>query len=158
MDENKAIWSILVAGTLLVMVFALFSCKSQRVVTVTEYKERVVRDTITRIDSVYVADSIVDKQRERHSGDTIFVERVVERWRTQWKIKVETQTVEVHSTDSIPYPVEVVREVPRERSGYDRFINWAFWILIVIGLAALGYTLNRRFGWCNILLKIILRK
>jgi hypothetical protein len=121
-----------------------------KVVTVTEYKERVVHDTVMKIDSVQVADSIVDKQRERLSGDTIFIEREVERWRTRWRTRVETQTVEVHHADSVPYPVEVVKEVPKKLNGWQRFIygsGYAFWsllVLIAISLITLGILKLRR--------------
>lgn len=110
-----------------------------KVVTVTEYKERVVHDTIVKIDSVQVADSIVDKQRERQAGDTIFVEREVERWRTRWQTRVEAQTVEVHHTDSVPYPVEVVKEVPKQLNGWQRFIlgsGYGLWAVLILGLVS----------------------
>ena len=127
MKLNKVIRNIL----FLVALLLCMGCKTQYI-PVVEYRERVVHDTIVKIDSVQVADSVIDRQRERQSGDTIFVERVVERWRTRWRTRTEVQTIEVHHVDSILQPVEVVREVPLERSGYDKFCSWFFWIVIVV--------------------------
>lgn len=138
MNKSSAHITTLAAVMLIAILFA--GCTATpKVVTVTEYKERVVHDTIVKIDSVQVADSIVDKQRERQAGDTIFVEREVERWRTRWQTRTETQTVEVHHTDSVPYPVEVVKEVPKQLNGWQRFIlgsGYGLWAVLILGLVS----------------------
>lgn len=125
------------AAAMLIAILLAGCTATPKVVTVTEYKERVVHDTVMKIDSVQVADSIVDKQRERQAGDTIFVEREVERWRTRWQTRVETQTIEVHHTDSVPYPVEVIKEVPKKLNGWQRFIlgsGYGLWAVLILGL------------------------
>lgn len=105
------------------IVAALFvACQAPKVVTVTEYRERVVTDTVTaeKIDSVYIAHYI------REKGDTVWLIDTV----LKYRVLHDTETVREFVHDSIPYPVEVVREV-HKRNGYDRFVSWGFWILVV---------------------------
>ena len=79
------------------------SCKTQqlqtveKVVTNTEYVDR------WRVDSVYI-DNI--KYIDR-GGDTI---KVIET-KTEYRYKVKIDSIEVLKIDSIPYPVNVIREV-----------------------------------------------
>lgn len=64
-------------------------------------------DTISvvrnRIDSVYIKDSIYIHQR----GDTVFSEK----WHTRYKYKYIYRDSLHIRIDSIPYPVEVIKEV-----------------------------------------------
>lgn len=110
---------------LLAVVLMLSACAVPKVVTVTEYRDRVERDTVTVRDSV-TRDRFVYIQ-----GDTVHDIQVLER--TKYRDRV--QTIEVH--DSIPYQVTI--EVPvHVRSGYDRFVSWGFWIslaLIAVSIA-----------------------
>lgn len=101
-------------------VCALFtSCRSQKVVTVTEYRDRVQRDTLRKVDSVYVAHYLMQK------GDTVWMTDTI----CQFRILHDTRDVYVH--DSVPYPVEVVKEV-RTRNAYDRFTARGFWLLCAL--------------------------
>ena len=124
----------------LALLLLLAGCAATpKVVTVTEYKERVVHDTIVKVDSVQVADSIIVRQRERQASDTIFVEREMERWRTRWRTRVEMQTVELCRVDSVPYPVEVIKEVPKKLNGWQRFIRgsgYGLWAVLTLGLVS----------------------
>lgn len=67
----------------------------------TEWRDRVVRDSVLIHDSIYV--------QEKIRGDTVYREREV--WRSRER-KVH-DTIRLYRTDTIPVPVEVVREVPR---------------------------------------------
>ena len=95
-----------------------------------------VRD---RRDSIHVKDSIV--YRYRH--DTVFVDR----WHTEWRDRRKTDSVLVRDSirvhDSIPYPVEVVREVP-VKNGYTRFTSWFFWIAVAMVLLFAGWKVCER--------------
>lgn len=146
---NRAIVATMVVAILSLIMLLCMGCKTQYI-PVTEYKERVVHDTIVKIDSVQVADSVIDRQRERQNGDTTIIEREVERWRTRWRTRTEIQTIEVHHIDSIPYAVEVVREVPRERSGYDKFTSWFTWIAIAAILLYIILRVLVRLGRLNL--------
>ncbi len=98
----------------------LDSCAAQtKTITVTEYRDRVQTDTVILTDSVYVSRFI------REKGDTVYVTD------TLFKFKYIDKTRDVYVHDSVPYQVEVVKEV-RKRNGYDRFTSWGFWIFILI--------------------------
>lgn len=116
---------------LLAAVLLLSACAVPKVVTVTEYRDRVERDTVTLRDSV-TRDRFVYIQ-----GDTVHDIQVFERI----KYRDRVQTIEVH--DSIPYPVTV--EVPvRVRNGYDRFVSWGFWILFALIAVAIAWRIYVR--------------
>lgn len=89
--------------TFIVIALLAVSCKTQqpqvveKIVTNTEYVDR------WRVDSVYI-DNI--KYIDRGS-DTI---KVIET-KTEYRYKVITDSIEVIKTDSIPYAVEVIKEV-----------------------------------------------
>ena len=86
---------------LLLAILSLFAgCKTKTVLVPVEkvkieYKERI------RVDSVYNRDTIQIYKK----NDTIYYEKI--RWRERFKI----DTVSVVRVDSIPYKVEVVKEV-----------------------------------------------
>ena len=118
----------------------LASCASTRTITLTEYRDRVVTDTVTitdiRVDSVYL--SHYEKQR----GDTILVRDTILKYKILHDIQTETLTEYVH--DSIPYPVEVVKEV-RKRNGYDKFTSRGFWILVLLLLGRVAWWAFKTF-------------
>ena len=86
---------------LLLAILSLFAgCKTKTVLVPVEkvkieYKERI------RVDSVYNRDTIQIYKK----NDTIYYEKI--KWRERFKI----DTVSVVRVDSIPYKVEVVKEV-----------------------------------------------
>ena len=116
---------------LLAVLLLLSACAVPKVVTVTEYRDRVERDTVTVRDSV-TRDRFVYIQ-----GDTVHDIQVLE----SIKYRDRVQTIEVH--DSIPYKVKV--EVPvRVRNGYDRFVSWGFWILLALIAVAIAWRIYVR--------------
>lgn len=116
---------------LLAAVLLLSACAAPKVVTVTEYRDRVERDTVTVRDSV-TRDRFVYIQ-----GDTVHDIHVLERIKYSDRVK----TIEVH--DSIPYPVTV--EVPvHVRNSYDMFVSWGFWILIALIAVAIAWRIYVR--------------
>ena len=116
---------------LLAAVLLLSACAVPKVVTVTEYRDSVERDTVTVRDSV-TRDRFVYIQ-----GDTVHDIQVLKRIKYRDRVK----TIEVH--DSIPYPVTV--EVPvHVRSGYDRFVSWGFWILLALIAVAIAWRIYTR--------------
>ena len=120
----------------LAFVLLLTCCQSPRVVTVTEYRDRVQHDTIERerVDSVRVVRYV------REKGDTLHVIDTVEKYRNLWRDRVQVQYVR----DSVPYKVEV--QVPvRTRNGYDRFTSWGFWILLLLTLARIAWWAVKKY-------------
>lgn len=114
----------------------LAACAQTKTVTVTEYRDRVVTDTVEklRVDSVYVSRWIKQK------GDTIILHDTIFKYR----VLHDTETVKEYVHDSIPYQVEVTKEV-RKRNGYDRFTSWGFWILALLLCARIAWWAFKTF-------------
>ena len=89
---------------LLIPILAILSlfagCKTKTVLVPVEKVKIEYRDRL-RVDSVYNRDTVNIYER----GDTVYLQTI--KWRERFKI----DTVSVVRVDSIPYPVEVVREV-----------------------------------------------
>ena len=122
-------------AVILILVF-LAACAQTKTVTVTEYRDRVVTDTVEklRVDSMYVSRWIKQK------GDTIILHDTIFKYR----ILHDTETVKEYVHDSIPYRVEVTKEV-RKRNGYDRFTSWGFWILALLLCARIAWWAFKTF-------------
>ena len=114
----------------------LAACAQTKTVTVTEYSDRVVTDTVEklRVDSVYVSRWIKQK------GDTIILHDTIFKYR----VLHDTETVKEYVHDSIPYQVEVTKEV-RKRNGYDRFTSCGFWILALLLCARIAWWAFKTF-------------
>lgn len=114
----------------------LAACSQTKTVTVTEYRDRVVTDTVEklRVDSVYVSRWIKQK------GDTIILHDTIFKYR----VLHDTETVKEFVHDSIPYQVEVTKEV-RKRNGYDRFTSCGFWILALLLCARIAWWTFKTF-------------
>lgn len=122
-------------AVILISVF-LSACAQTKTVTVTEYSDRVVTDTVEmlRVDSVYVSRWIKQK------GDTIILHDTIFKYR----VLHDTETVKEYVHDSIPYQVDVTKEV-RKRNGYDRFTSWGFWILALLLCARIAWWAFKTF-------------
>ena len=122
-------------AVILISVF-LAACAQTKTVTVTEYRDRVVTDTVEklRVDSVYVSRWIKQK------GDTIILHDTIFKYR----VLHDTETVKEYVHDSIPYQVAVTKEV-RKRNGYDRFTSWGFWILALFLCARIAWWAFKTF-------------
>ena len=122
-------------AVILISVF-LAACAQTKTVTVTEYRDRVVTDTVEKlsVDSVYVSRWIKQK------GDTIILHDTIFKYR----VLHDTETVKEYVHDSIPYKVEVTKEV-RKRNGYDRFTSCGFWILALLLCARIAWWAFKAF-------------
>lgn len=91
--------------------------------------EHVRTDTLIQLrherDSIYLHDSTY----VREHGDTLYIER----WHTAWRDRVRTDTVRVSHTDSVPvpYPVEVIKEVERPLTWWQKTRLWLANIMLV---------------------------
>lgn len=97
-------WSMVVIIVLLVLML-LAGCTTTKVVTVEKVKTDTTYITKHRRDSVWLHDSISIKEK----GDTVRIEK----WHTKYVEKQVHDTTYVAKRDSVPYPVEVVKEVQR---------------------------------------------
>lgn len=104
-----------------VLILMLFGC-ARKPITLIEYRDKIVerKDTINTTDSVFIY------RYERQRNDTIFITDSVKVIKLSDKVKTEY----INVTDSIPYEVEVIKEV-RKRNGYDKFTSAGFWIFTI---------------------------
>ena len=123
-----------------VLALLLAACAAPNTITVTEHRDLVQFDTVTeyrdRVDSTYKAHYLY------HQGDTVHQVDTIYKYRIKYVDKMQTQYVTVH--DSIPYKVDVVKEV-RKRNGYDIFTSWGFWILAFLILARVAWLIFKTF-------------
>ena len=92
----RLVWTVI-----LLAILSLFAgCKSKTVLVPVEKVKIEYRDRL-RVDSVYNRDTIQIYKK----NDTIYYEKI------KWRERFRTDTLRIVKTDSIPYPVEVVREV-----------------------------------------------
>jgi hypothetical protein len=96
------------------MMFMLWltSCTTTRVVTVEKVKTDTTYITKHQRDSVWLHDSIHVTER----GDTIRIEK----WHTKYIEREVHDTLYRAKTDSIPVPYEVIKEVPRKSTWFER--------------------------------------
>lgn len=97
-------WSMVIILGLLVLML-LTGCTTTKYVTVPEYHTDTLIIQKHQRDSVWLHDSISIKEK----GDTVRIEK----WHTKYVEKQVHDTTYVAKRDSVPYPVEVVKEVPR---------------------------------------------
>jgi len=106
-------WSFWLFIAMMVMMY-LCSCTTTRVVTVEKVKTDTTYITKHQRDSVWLHDSIHVTER----GDTIRIER----WHTKYISKEVHDTLYRAKTDSIPVPYEVIKEVPRKSTWFERIM------------------------------------
>ena len=91
-------------------------CTTTKYVTVPEYHTDTVLVNKTLHDSIWVHDSVMVTKYQK--GDTIFSEST--KWHTKYVLKEMHDTLYQSRTDSIPYPVEVVKEVPAQLTWWQQ--------------------------------------
>lgn len=127
--KEKTIATIILVAFVAFAFLSMCSCAPR-----IQYITKVQHDSIyihnVKTDSVYVKDSIyIDR-----SGDTIFKEV----WR--WRIKEQFihDTTLVCKTDSIPYPVEVVKTV-KKTNGFTLGCTIALFLLVLAFVAKIVF-------------------
>ena len=133
----------LVAAAVGVLLCALFSgCTTTKYVTVPEYHTDTLRQVTVRHDSVMVHDSIHVSEK----GDTVRIER----WHTQYRDRIVRDTIYQSKRDSIPYPVEVVKEVPAKLTWWQQtrlhLANIVLWLLALLAVIYIGKKHLARLG------------
>ena len=110
---------------LFLSVLTVYSCSTSR--HVTQLVERTSVDTVylsnVQYDSIYV---FRDRQLDR-SRDTVYLRDVS----VEYRYRLLRDTIYKVQHDSIPVirEVEVVREVPRPKTWFDRLCRYAFFLL-----------------------------
>jgi hypothetical protein len=109
------------------IVIGLSSCTTIKYVPV----EKVVTK-----DSVIIKTEYVDREtkvKEYVGGDTVYRDSIVV------CTILRCDTIYSHSVDSIPYPVEVVKEVERSLNKYEKTMIRLGWALIAFVVAIVGW-------------------
>ena len=123
-DRKRCVLAIVICAVVAVFVIlCLTGCRTPQVVTVTQYRDRIQHDTIVHVDSV------TDTRFVYVTADTVHDIREVV------KYKVLHEKEYVQQIDSIPYEVEVIREVAKPLNGWQRFIQgsgYALWGLLIL--------------------------
>ena len=92
----------------------LYSCKSVKYIPVEttkiEYRDKFVRDSIFRYDSVFVKDK----------GDTL----ILERYKYLYKNRIVKDSIFIIDTIRVPYPVEVMKQVKAPLTSWQIFQIW----------------------------------
>jgi hypothetical protein len=114
----RLVWTVILL--VILIVFLLTGCKTETVLVPVEKVKIEYRDRL-RIDSVYNRDTVNIYER----SDTVYLQTI--KWRERFKF----DTVIVVRTDSIPYPVEVVREI-NKLTKWQKFRLNALNILVII--------------------------
>lgn len=113
----RVVWAvILLAGLIL---FFATGCKTKTVLVPVKETKIEYRDRL-KVDSIYNRDTV----QIYGSNDTIFKDVI--KWRERFKI----DTVSVVKVDSIPYPVEVVKEI-------NKLTKWQRWRLNALNIIVL---------------------
>lgn len=106
-------WALWICVLLMIALW-LSSCTTTRVVTVEKVKTDTTYITKHQRDSIWLHDSIHVTER----GDTIRIER----WHTKYVEREVHDTLYRAKTDSIPVPYEVIKEVPRKSTWFERIM------------------------------------
>ena len=114
--------AVMIAIALVMLLIFLSSCTTTKVVTVEKVHTDTIRITDHQRDSIWVHDSVTVTQK----GDTVLIEK----WRDRYRDRQVHDTIYQSRCDSIPYPVEVTKEVPAKLSTSQRG-------LILIGILSL---------------------
>ena len=104
-------WALWICVLLMIALW-LTSCTTTKVVTVEKVKTDTTYITKQQRDSIWLHDSIHVTER----GDTIRIEK----WHTKYIEREVHDTLYRALTDSIPVPYEVIKEVPRKSTWFER--------------------------------------
>lgn len=118
---------LLVAGFVLI---AMGSCRSVRYVPVATIKHDSVYITQHQKDSIYIHDSIYQKEK----GDTVLIEK----WHTRYIEKQVRDTLIQIQRDTIPQPYPYEVEVPAQLSWWQKTRMHIGEITIIALLVLLG--------------------
>ena len=116
-EKIRLVWTVILLAIL--VIFLLTGCKTKTVLVPVKETKIEYRDRL-RVDSVYNRDTLHLFTRE----DTVYLQSI------KWRERFRTDTLRIVKTDSIPYPVEVVREV-------NVLTKWQRWRLNALNVLAL---------------------
>lgn len=119
---------------ILAILFAFLGCSTQQTLAPPQIQEKTIYKEIERVDTVFqnVYKYITVKGDTVYERDSVLI----------YRYKYITQRDTFVQVDSIPYPVEVTKEV-RVRNGYDKFTAGGFWVFVGIIFLYIAWRLLR---------------
>ena len=118
----------------LVMLCILCGCTTTKYVPIIATHTDTLLITKHQRDSIWLHDSI--HVTEKQKGDTIYI--VHDRWHTKYIERELRDTLFEHRTDSIPYQVEIIKEVPRQFTFWQRLkMNLGLLFMGAVGCAVI---------------------
>ena len=141
-NEEKAykgcFWSFVIF--IVLMMIILFNSCSPKVIYVPEYHTEVVTrtDSVVKIDSVHVKDSVIIKQ----AGDTIEIDRWHTEYKDRWRERVVVDSFIKVDSVSVPYPVE--KKLSKWQQAKVDWGGWAMLFVAVLIFLFLFIALRRR--------------
>ena len=133
MKDKREWWEwVVLAVAIILLVVVLSSCTTIKYVPI----EKVVTKDSIRIKTEYVDRET--KVKEYVGGDTVYRDSIVV------CTILRCDTIYSHSVDSIPYPVEVVKEVERSLNSYEKTMIRLGWCLIALLVGVVGWKV---FKW-----------
>ena len=123
-------WGAIVALFLTTAVLILSSCTTTKYVTVPEYHtDTLIQNTVLK-DSVFLHDSIYQKEK----GDTILIEK----WHTKYRERLVHDTTYISKVDTIAKPYPVPEYVEKKLNWWQRLrLHLGNIMLVLIGAAVL---------------------
>ncbi len=119
MSRIKHTFRLILLIPLLAILSLFTGCKTKTVLVPVDRVKIEYRDRL-RVDSVYNRDTVNIYEK----NDTVYLHTI--KWRERFKF----DTVSVVRTDSVPYPVEVIREV-------NKLTKWQRWRLNALNVIAI---------------------
>lgn len=106
----RTCWYMFIGIIVALFICALFSgCRSIQYVPIETVRTDTLYQKVLQRDSIHIHDSVTIREKD----DTVMIEH----WRTQWRDRLQRDTVYRSRTDSVqvPYPVE------RQLSHWEQF-------------------------------------
>lgn len=121
----KQFWQIIVAVLCVALFFAMVGCKTPAPAVIPPaVHDTNEKEVIVTVDTVY-RDRV---HYEYRNGDTVIIRDTLFQYKYRWRDRTDTLIVR----DSIPVPYEVIKEVPRDRTGWDKFCSKATIAAIIL--------------------------
>lgn len=132
-DMDKiTIFRIILAAALVTLFLSFIGCKTLPPIIPQTQRDSVQTRMELRVDTFWR-----DRWHiEKIEGDTVFIHDSIYFEKIKYRDRVDSVIVR----DSIPYPVEVTKEV-RVRNGYDKFTARGFWVFVGVLLLYIAWRL-----------------
>ena len=146
----------------IVMAMMLSGCTTTKYVPVTVTHTDTLRIMHERHDSIWLHDSIY--QREYMRGDTVY--RYVDRWHNQYTKQLLRDTAYISRRDTVPVyiirrdtvkvPCPVEKRVPAQLSWHQQARLWiGNIVLVALAVAAAVWIVRKRKWWLAIIRKLL---